>query len=94
MLALCCIVSDLTSFKNHFHFIEELDHERKVREKMETQLKVLQEELNEVKSQVTITELNKDSEIEDLKQRGEQEIATLHRLYEGKVYSDFCFLMI
>jgi Skp family chaperone for outer membrane proteins len=64
-------------------FTEELEQERNEREKIESQVKVLQEELNEAKSQVTITEFTKDNEIEDLKQRGQQEIATLHKLYEG-----------
>lgn len=63
--------------------VDELIKERDAKRKLEEDLKTLQDELNETKSQVTIAELQKN-DVEVERQRYQGDLKTLRRKYDGK----------
>lgn len=65
------------------HISDELLKEQETKRKLEDNIKGLQDELNETKSQVTIAELQKN-DVEMERQRYQGDLKTLRRKYDGK----------
>ena len=53
--------------------------------KLQGQLKVLRQELNEAKSQVVVAEYKRETEIQHQDRRAQQEIASLQHLVHGRI---------